>query len=50
MLNLQIKALSNANSVTARGFTEEECAQNHCQISNLGLAFDTMLNWIDETR
>jgi esterase/lipase len=44
---LQIKALTQANSVTERIFTEEDCGQNHCQIGNLGLALETMLNWIE---
>ena len=47
MHELQVKALTNAKSVTARVFTKEDSAQNHCQIGNLGLAMDTMLNWIE---
>jgi len=46
--DLQVKALTNAKSVTARVFTKEENAQNHCQIGNLGLAMDAMLKWIEE--
>ena len=48
MHNLQVEALTNAKSITAKVFTKEENAQNHCQIGNLGLAMDTMLNWIEE--
>ena len=48
MHDLQVKALTNARSVTARVFTKEENAQNHCQIGNLGLAMDAMLKWIEE--
>jgi len=48
MHNLQVAALSNAKSATARVFTEEESAQNHCQIGNIGLALDAMLNWIED--
>jgi len=44
----QVKALVNAKSVTDRIFTKEEHAQNHCQIGNIGLALDTMVNWIEE--
>jgi pimeloyl-ACP methyl ester carboxylesterase len=44
----QVKALTNAKSVTGRIFTREEQAQNHCQIGNIGLALDTMLTWIEE--
>ncbi len=44
----QVKALTNAKSVTARIFTKEEHAQNHCQIGNIGLALDVMVKWIDK--
>jgi len=44
----QVEALTNARSVTARVFTEEEHAQNHCQIGNIGLALDTMIEWMKE--
>ena len=47
MHNLQVKALTNARSVTGRVFTKEENAQNHCQIGNIGLALDVMIKWID---
>jgi hypothetical protein len=48
MHNLQIRALTNARSVTGRVFTIEDNAQNHCQIGNIGLALDVMVKWIDE--
>jgi len=44
----QVEALVNAKSVTDRIFTKEEHAQNHCQIGNIGLALDTMVNWIEK--
>jgi pimeloyl-ACP methyl ester carboxylesterase len=44
----QVKALTNARSVTPRVFTKEEHAQNHCQIGNIGLALDVMEKWIEE--
>ena len=47
MHNMQVKALTNAKSVTDRIFTKEENAQNHCQIGNIGLALDVMVKWID---
>jgi len=47
MHNLQIKALTNARSVTGRVFTKDEQAHNHCQMGNMGLALDVMLKWID---
>ncbi len=48
MHNLQIKALTNAKSVTAKVFTKEKHAQNHCQIGNIGLALETIIKWIYE--
>jgi pimeloyl-ACP methyl ester carboxylesterase len=46
--DMQIKALTNAKSVTGRVFTKEEQAHNHCQVGNTGLALDVMVKWIDE--
>ena len=43
----QLKALTNARSVTGRLFTKEECAGHHCQIGNLQLALDTITEWIE---
>ena len=48
MHDMQVKALTNARSVTGRVFTREEQAQNHCQIGNVGLALDAMVKWIAE--
>lgn len=48
MHDLQLKALTNAKSVTDVVFTKETHAQNHCQIGNIGLALDTMIKWIGE--
>jgi hypothetical protein len=39
--------LSYARSLTGRIFTAEEQAQNHCQVGNLQLALDVILDWID---
>ncbi len=47
MHDMQVKALTNAKSVTAMVFTKEEHAQNHCQIGNIGLVLDVMVKWID---
>jgi pimeloyl-ACP methyl ester carboxylesterase/RimJ/RimL family protein N-acetyltransferase len=44
----QRAALTNARSVTERLFTEAEHAASHCQMGNLGLAVDTMLEWLAE--
>ena len=46
--NEQIRTLTNARSITARLFTRSECAQNHCQVGNYGLALRTIVNWLDE--
>jgi pimeloyl-ACP methyl ester carboxylesterase len=43
---MQVRALTNARSVTPRVFTKEEHAQNHCQIGNVGLALAVMVEWI----
>lgn len=43
----QIGALSGARSVTGRVFTAKEQAQHHCQIGNVGLALEVMMEWIE---
>jgi alpha-beta hydrolase superfamily lysophospholipase len=43
----QIKTLKNARSITARLFTKSDNAQSHCQVGNYGLAFRTIVNWLD---
>jgi len=43
----QMKALTNAKSVTGRIFTKEENASHHCQVGNLQLAMDYILGWVD---
>lgn len=43
----QITALTGARSVTARLFTKQEHAHNHCQVGNLGLALEVILEWLD---
>jgi len=45
----QREALRNARSLTGRLFTQEEQAQNHCQIGNIGLALSVILEWIRHT-
>jgi pimeloyl-ACP methyl ester carboxylesterase len=44
----QILTLTNVRSLTARMFTPKETADTHCQIGNLGLAADVMLQWIEQ--
>jgi pimeloyl-ACP methyl ester carboxylesterase len=48
--DLQVSALANANSVTDRIFTRQEHAQNHCQVGNIELLLDSVIEWIDEHR
>jgi len=48
MHDMQVKALTNAKSVTGRVFTKEEQAHNHCQVGNTGIALDVMVKWLDE--
>ena len=31
----------------ARVFTAEDRAGNHCQVGNIGLALETMVQWIE---
>ena len=48
LLQKQKKALINAKSVSTRIFTKEEHADQHCQIGNLNIVLQTMLDWIEE--
>ena len=43
----QIGMLTNARSITARLFTRNESAQNHCQAGNYGLALKTIVDWLE---
>ncbi len=38
--------LTSARAVSARLFTTHEHAQNHCQVGNIGLSLQVMLNWV----
>lgn len=46
--HLQVAALHNARSLTARVFTRADEAQNHCQVGNIGLAVEVMQAWLAE--
>ncbi|MBP2028596.1 pimeloyl-ACP methyl ester carboxylesterase [Acetoanaerobium pronyense] len=46
MHHKQVKALTNAKSITERIFTRDDQGHNHCQIGNFGLALDVMAKWI----
>jgi hypothetical protein len=43
----QIRVLTNARSITARLFTRSESAENHCQVRSYGLAFETIIKWLE---
>ena len=43
----QAATLTRARSVTTRRVTSAESASAHCQVGNIGLAFQTMLAWDD---
>ena len=49
LLQKQKEALVNAKSVTTRIFRKNEHADQHCQIGNLNIALETMLEWINKT-
>ena len=40
--------LTNTRSLTGRIFAVEEHAQNHCQVGNLKLALDVILDWVGD--
>ncbi|MGM7681821.1 alpha/beta fold hydrolase [Cytobacillus sp. Hm23] len=48
MHDIQVKALTNAKSITERIFTRDDHAHNHCQVGNFGLALSVMSNWLNE--
>lgn len=43
----QKDALINAKSVNGRIFTREEDASHHCQVGNIGLAVNYILDWLN---
>lgn len=43
----EINAFVNARSITVRIFTEQEQGEAHCNLGNLKLCYDTMLNWLE---
>ena len=46
LLERQQKDLINARSVESRLFTKEEFAELHCQVGNLKLTLNAMIDWI----
>jgi pimeloyl-ACP methyl ester carboxylesterase len=49
-LTEQIATLTNVRSLTARVFTADEQAQNHCQVGNYGLALHEIAAWLERLR
>lgn len=50
MLYKQMQVLTNAKSITARVFTEADHAQDHCQMSNIKLALETIIDWMEQMK
>ena len=48
LLEKQKQALIHAHSITQRVFLKSELADQHCQIGNVGLALETMAEWLAE--
>jgi pimeloyl-ACP methyl ester carboxylesterase len=44
----QVRALTGSRSVTDRVFTKDTQADNHCQVGNIGLALEVMVDWIEK--
>jgi len=42
------EGLTNARSLTGQVFSSEKDAENHCQVGNIKLALDTILDWIND--
>ena len=43
----QAAALKQAKSITARMFTEQENAEEHCQVTNTGVVYREILGWLE---
>jgi hypothetical protein len=42
------RSLPNTRCLTSRLFTEAEGGEQHCQIGNIPLAVNTILDWLDK--
>jgi pimeloyl-ACP methyl ester carboxylesterase len=42
-----MQGLTSTRSLTGRVFTTDESAENHCQVGNVGLALDVILDWVN---
>ena len=47
LLQRQKEALINAKSITERIFLQSEAADQHCQMGNLTLALETVIDWME---
>lgn len=45
----QAQVLTNASSLTGRIFGRAEHAENHCQVGNMGLVIQVILEWLEDT-
>jgi pimeloyl-ACP methyl ester carboxylesterase len=48
MRKRQVELLKNTASLTERVFTQDEHAQNHCQVGNIQLMLDTIIDWLHD--
>ncbi len=46
LIGREINMLKNVKSLTFRLFTDQEDAQNHCNVGNGKIVLDTICNWI----
>ena len=46
----QIEMLKNVRSMATRLFTKSDHAQSHCQVGNYGVAFKTIVDWLEGLR
>jgi pimeloyl-ACP methyl ester carboxylesterase len=44
----QGRMLTNVHSLTSRLFTHKETAHNHCQLGNIGLSVEVIVNWAEQ--
>jgi len=44
----QGKMLTNVRSLTTRLFTRKETAHNHCQLGNVGLSIQVIVDWAEQ--
>jgi pimeloyl-ACP methyl ester carboxylesterase len=44
----QGRMLTNVRSLTSRLFTRKETSQNHCQLGNVGLSVEVIVNWAEQ--